>query len=253
MQFRASSAYSILTGSDGLTEKQEIRLAELLSKIKLTEKQAEERDELVKKRDSEPELPEGAKTYIEELVDREVYQYDPPEIDTYETDKGTQVEQEAIDLLNAFWFTNYQKAEVELSSDNYRGHPDIVDEENLLVPDIKASYNKKTFPKTSKAGENLLYIWQIKIYLYMLRKMTGKDWRKGMIVYVLVNTPVDLIKQSDNYTLHMMDELELRLRFTFVDVWLSDKDITFIERRGEMANKYAEKYRNTLKQKNVSS
>lgn len=250
MRFRASSAAAILTGSTGLAPEELDELCFLMQKITLSKTEATRRDTLVKKQDSPDVLMAGGETYIEELIDQEVYKYSPPEIDTYATSKGINEEREGIDLLNTFLFTNYEKSELELVHGDYQGHPDIVDEENLEVLDVKLSYNKKTFPKTPKDGENSTYIWQIKIYLYMLRKKTGLNWRKGRIAYILVNTPMDLIKPNEDISMHIMDDLDMNLRFTFVDVYLSDEDIAFIERRGKAANKYAEKYRNILKQKN---
>jgi len=50
-----------------ITPKQLETLEGLLKKIKLTEKQAELRDKLMLKRDAEPELSKGAKTYVKEL------------------------------------------------------------------------------------------------------------------------------------------------------------------------------------------
>lgn len=250
MRFRASSAAAILTGATGITPEEKEELSGLMQKITLNKTEASRRDTLVKKRDSPDVLMPGGETYVEKLVNQEVYQYSPPEIDTYATSKGTNEEQDGIDLLNVFLFTNYVKSDIELTEGDYQGHPDIVDDENLEVLDIKLSYNKETFPKLPKDGENSTYIWQIKIYLYMLRKKTGLDWRKGKIVYILVNTPLDLIKPNEDLSMHIMDDLDMKLRFTFVDVYLSDEDIAFIERRGKAANEYAVKYRNILKQKN---
>ena len=50
-----------------ISEKQLLTLEGLLSKIKVTDKQAELRDVLLLKRDAKPELSTGAKTYIREL------------------------------------------------------------------------------------------------------------------------------------------------------------------------------------------
>lgn len=249
MRFRASSAAAILTGSDSFSEANEKKLKALLEKIVLTEEEAMLRDELIEHRDYGKMLV-GGETYVKELVDQEVYNYTPVNVDTYATLKGTQCEQDGFDLLNLFLFANFVKSTLELIDEYYTGHPDLVIEELLEVWDIKLPYNKSSFPKTPKDGENTTYIWQIKIYLYMLRKKTGLDWRKGKIVYILVNTPVDLIKTNEDLSLHIMDDLNLNLRFTFVDVYLTDEDIAFIERRGIAANRFADKYRNILKSKN---
>ena len=61
-------------GDDGLTEIQQAQLDELLSKIKLTSAQAIKRDQLQQKA-GEVQLSNGAKTLIEEYVNREFYGY----------------------------------------------------------------------------------------------------------------------------------------------------------------------------------
>ena len=72
LRLRASSCSALFTGRDGLTEKQEETLNILKSKITLTEKQAIQRDDLIEKRDAPVELPEGAKTLIEQSIDEQM-------------------------------------------------------------------------------------------------------------------------------------------------------------------------------------
>ena len=61
-------------GDDGLTDIQQAQLDELLSKIKLTDAQAIRRDHLQQKSNT-VELSKGAKTLIEEYINREFYGY----------------------------------------------------------------------------------------------------------------------------------------------------------------------------------
>ncbi len=61
-------------GDDGLTDIQQAQLDELLSKIKLTDAQAIRRDHLQQKSNT-IELSRGAKTLIEEYINREYYGY----------------------------------------------------------------------------------------------------------------------------------------------------------------------------------
>ena len=75
LKLRASKCSALFTGRDGLTEKQEETLDLLRMKISLTDRQAQQRDELIAKRDAPIELPEGAKTLIEEAIDEPMYQY----------------------------------------------------------------------------------------------------------------------------------------------------------------------------------
>lgn len=236
MKFRASSIGALFTGSDGLTEKQEETLNNLLSKIKLTEKQAETRDELIAKRDAPIELPQGAKSYIESLVEKEVYDYKDI-VSTKEMEKGTLVEDESIYLYNRVFFTDYQKSELSLEMDNVSGHPDITDDANKMVIDIKSSWSKKTFPKLPEHAKNSTYEWQVKTYLMML------GWSKGQIAYCLVSTPESLLNDWDDDTLHYVDHLEDRMRVTIVDVELTEQDKRFMKGRIDAAAKYYDEYK----------
>ena len=247
MKFRSSSVAALLTGTDGLTAVQQRDLDDLLSKIKLTDKQAEKRDELIYKRDKDVELPEGAKTYIEELINQEVYKYKVP-FSSKETEKGITVEDESIEVYNRLMFTNYKKLNesdkyYSLEDEYSTGHPDLVQEDEQLVIDIKSSFTKKTFPKFPEDGKNSTYDWQVKDYL---RKL---GWTKGKIVYVLSNTPESLLNEWDEESLHYMDDIDDRLRVTVIDVELTDADKKFMENRFRAAYKYANEYRNKLNNK----
>jgi len=250
LRLRASTASPVFLGDDGLTSKQAELLAELLSKIKLTEKQAEKRDELIAKRDSPVELSAGAKTLIEEYVDRKVYQYEE-DFSNPKTEKGWAVEAESIDIYNRVFFTNYKKLEegdkfYSLSYGILGGHPDIVDCERRKVTDIKSSWTKKTFPKTKEKAFDTGYQWQVKLYLYMLTKITGEEWRHGEVAHVLTTTPEGIKPEWENDSLHYMDNLSDNLRVTVVPVELTDDDILKIERRMKAAADYANEYYNKL-------
>jgi hypothetical protein len=242
MKFRARSIGNLFTGTDGLTEKQEDTLNNLLSKIKLTEKQAETRDELIAKRDAPIELPQGAKSYVESLVEKEVYDYKDI-ISTKEMEKGTLVEDESIYLYNRVFFTDYQKSELSLQMDNVSGHPDISDESSEMIIDIKSSWSKKTFPKLPEQAKNTLYEWQVKTYLMM------KGWTKGQIAYCLVNTPESLLNDWDDDTLHYVEHLDDRMRVTIVDVELTEADKRFMKGRINAAAKYYDEYKLKLESK----
>lgn len=247
MKFRSSSVAALFTGTDGLTTAQNRTLTELLSKIKLTEKQAETRDELIAKRDAPISLPEGAKTYIKELVDRDVYKY-VSSFSSRETDKGTRVEDESIEIYNRLNFTNYSKL---VEGDEYysledeftTGHPDISHKESKKVIDIKSSFTKKTFPKFPEDGANSTYAWQVKNYLRMI------GWRHGEIAYVLTNTPEELVSDYEEPSLHYADDISDRLRVTVIPVELTDEDIKFMENRLRAAQEFEKEYREKLMNK----
>lgn len=247
LRLRASTASPVFLGEDGLTAKQNELLEELLDKIKLTEKQAEKRDELIAKRDQPVELSAGAKTLIEDYVDRKVYRYED-DFSNPKTQKGWAVEVDSIEVYNDVFGTDYKKLE---EGDQYYsieysiigGHPDIVDCERRKVIDIKSSWTKKTFPKTPEKAYDTGYQWQVKLYLYMLSKITGEDWRHGEVAHVLVSTPETIKPEWENDTLHYVDDfIDNRLCVTVVPVELTDDDILKIEQRVKLANEYAEMY-----------
>jgi hypothetical protein len=256
MKFRASGAAPLFTGTDGLTEAQEIEFLELCDrkvesetnpKKKLTdimEKKLESFFTILENLDKGIiELSQGAKTYIEEQVEKKLYGYDD-HISTREMEKGTLVEDVSIERLNTLVLKSYKKSESKLEKFCFTGHPDIECEKDELIIDIKSPFTKKTFPKNEKQGKNTTYDWQIKLYLYM------KGWRKGKLAYVLTDTPDHLIPDNHDLSLHDMGDLPLELCVTIIDIELLDKEIAHIERRGKAALKYAAEYEQELLNKN---
>lgn len=256
---RSSGCSPLFTGrKGGLTDKQREKLDVLKMKIKLTDKQAEERDELEMKAMLSDDLSEGAKAYIEEMVDEMVYGY-KTSISSREMTKGTNAEDESIDVYNRLFFRSYHKLSefddhYELKHGISIGHPDIVDKDMMKVIDIKSPWSKKTMPKTVKKAEKKVreagYDWQVKHYLYMLTKMTGNMWTDGEVAYVLSNTPEELIPDNESDSLHYMDDLADELRVTIVKVELTDDDISWMDSQLKKAENYAIMYFNYLNNKN---
>lgn len=274
MQFRTHNIAPLFLGTDGLTDKQLERLkelserhanflcetdAKLKAKYKLTpnmEKELEDLLDMKEKYESEDfELPEGARTLIEEYVDTEVYEYRPT-FDSKEVSKGRDVEGDSIDLYNEVYFTNHKKLEegdkyYELAYNSIVGHPDIVCDSTMMVKDAKSSWSKKTFPKTVKKAENSTYTWQVRTYLYMLQGMTGnRDWRFGEVFHALVDTPESLVPDYEDDSLHYASNLQSNIRLTVVPVELTEEHVRHMDRRIKMALKYADKYKQFLLNKN---
>ena len=257
---RASSAAPLFTGEDGLTEKQEQRLQELLDRLelsksdekkKLTDPMKTELAELQKKKTAEPQLSAGAKSLVEQIVKKYVYGYDSVFGGDKKTEKGNLCEDQTRELYNMVHLIDLQKCEETLSWGIYTGHPDSIDEENFKIPDFKSPWSKDSFPVTVEEGKDSTYEWQVKLYLYMKLHMTGDiGWKNGCVFYGLISTPEQLLNEWDDEKLHYVDDLDLSLRYTEVSVVLTDHDIRKIDRRGEMAMKYAEQYYNTLMSKN---
>jgi hypothetical protein len=270
MRFRTYNISPLFLGNDGLTDAQSATLskhmqrhsdymketdAKAKAKLKLTDNMRAEMDQLMDRvRQNELgniELSDGAKTYIHEVVRQEVYGYKSSFSGNRFTEKGLQCEDSAIDLYNQVFFTQHVKSEMELSHGLVMGHPDIVDVVNGKIIDIKTSWNKSTFPLFESDGYNAQYVWQVRTYLYLMRKVTGENrWVNGEIAYMLVDTPEELVPENDCDDLHMVSDLPLNLRYTIVNVELTDQMVEHMDKRLLAAEKYAEQYKNNLINKN---
>ena len=157
------------------------------------------------------ELSVGAKTVITKMAKEAIYGYDEIVTSKY-MDKGIQVEDESIELLNRVLFTNYSKNKERRENDWITGEPDIVT--NIVthnrIYDIKSSWSLTTFPVTSKQGEDKSYEWQCRAYMWLF------DVDQSSLAYCLVPTPEHLIGyESRSY--HDVDHITPELRITLVN------------------------------------
>lgn len=268
IKFRASGAAPLFAGDDGLSESKKVRMKELQDrhqsflieedpkqkkKLELTDNMKKELAELERIHneflDGIVELSTGGKTYVESLVNEIVYKYKKT-FGSKETEKGITVEEEAIEFINLFFMMELLKSDSSLSHGFFKGHPDLEDEVNKIITDIKCSWNKDTFPKLPEHISNSTYEWQLKLYCYMKSKMTGDQWRKARLCYVLMSTPEGLVPEWEGDDLHYVDDLDPALRITYIEFELTDADIAHIERREKAAVKYAKEYYNKLINKN---
>ena len=153
------------------------------------------------------ELSVGAKTVITRMAKEAIYGYDEIVTSKY-MDKGLQVEDESIELLNRVMFTNYSKNKERRENDWITGEPDIVTHDRIY--DIKSSWSLTTFPVTSKQGEDKGYEWQLRAYMWLF------DVDQASLAYCLVPTPEHLIGyESRSY--HEVDHITPELRITLVN------------------------------------
>lgn len=174
-----------------LTAKQKIDLKDLQSRIVLTENQAKERDRLLAKQDSRPELSVGGKTLIQTMFDELVRGIKKKEVKTNQTEKGLMVEDSAINRIAKVngWghFINANKLGIELRDKYGIGHPDAIKTNVRIGFDAKASYSGDTFPLWDEKLNNKIYDWQAKRLAMMAKFDT---W---FIAYSLENTPEHLV------------------------------------------------------------
>lgn len=123
--------------------------------------------------------------------------------------KGNECEDASIEYLNTLYSTNYKKNEDHFGDDYIHGTPDIITEDEIL--DIKSSWGFDTFPLFSSNLPNKDYYAQVQGYMHL----TGK--RKGSIVYVLMDTPNELIaqewKNAGNYSIPVTDEFKAKYKY----------------------------------------
>lgn len=173
-------------------------------------------------------LSVGAKTAIEKMAKEFVYGFDKVITSKY-MDKGIQVEDQSIALLNSVMFTNYQKNTERRENDWITGECDIYTGDSII--DIKSSWSLDTFPALSSQGEDKGYEWQLRAYMWLW------DVDASSIAYCMVSTPDALIGYEDRQ-LHEVEHITPELRVTLVK-YQRDKELEEkIKIRVEAARQY---------------
>lgn len=159
-------------------------------------------------------LSAGAKTAIEKLAKQFVYGYDE-HIRSRPMDKGIQVEDASIELVNSVFFANYKKNTERRSNEWITGECDIFTGDKVI--DVKSSWSLSTFPATQVAGENKTYEWQGRAYMWLW------DVESFEVCYCLVNTPDELIGYEDT-SIHYVDHIAEEMRVTRL-VYQRDREL----------------------------
>lgn len=173
-------------------------------------------------------LSAGAKTACEKIAKQLVYGYDEIVTSKY-MEKGIQVEDQSIALLNSVFFTDYVKNTERKTNDWVTGECDIFAPGKII--DVKSSWSLQTFPVTAASAADKGYEWQGRAYMML--------WDVDLfeVAYCLVNTPDELIGYEDP-SIHVVDHINQELRVTLVrytrDKALEEK----IKSRCEAANQY---------------
>lgn len=189
-KIRCSAIGTLMAGNIGVTEKQLTRMVELKArrlnlKKPLTPNMKKELEELEYKNDN-PQLPQGAKTYIEQWVKEQLYQRQSFKGNKF-TDKGLLVEDESIDFVaDVFNYPMLVKNEKHYANDYITGTPDIVLPEEVI--DVKNSWDFSTFPIFNMSVPDKGYWWQGQGYMHL----TGRTNYK--LIYTLMDTPIHLVE-----------------------------------------------------------
>lgn len=225
-KFRASQLPALMTGTSGLTDKQLEELFTLENKETLTEKQEIRLAELIDKRDN-PVLSETVKTLLKEIWIQEKYNRKQIIVSKY-LEKGTNQEPESISLYRKATQEFCQKNEERFESEFLCGTPDLIIADKVV--DIKTSWNIWTFAKSDQDSAKKDYYYQLLAYMIL----TGKT--KSQLAYCLINNSEYTIYQevqkikfayglSDEKDGQQLDEIEnqINLNNTYDDIPVQER------------------------------
>lgn len=202
---------------------------------------------MTKPRKKSETLSETAKTFLSQWYIEEKYGR-RKEFDNKFLQKGRQVEEESISLLNEFFLKNgreifLKKNMKTFENDFSTGTPDLIFQEEIY--EIKSSWDLFTFPILDTECPDKTYFYQVQGYI----ALTGL--KKACLCYVLTNTPEQLIFEEARHISYKMglggeitDEIEeiVRKNHTFDDIPLEDRIRIFeIPRDDEVINSIYEK------------
>ena len=202
-----------------------------------------------------PPLSKGAQALVKSKVKQHLRQYNM-HFSTSATRKGTEKEQEAIDLLNEYRGKNYQKCTTRIKDIVLSGECDIIDLQcydfktgeycQKIIRDIKCPEKWPNMPATwdevqeyAKKGG---YDWQGVAYMYLY------DADKFRIDCVFMETDIDEIPSWQNHTqFTVMPNVPLKQR---ICTWGFDRDYhkeAFMLDRLQKCNEFAQYYYNRIK------
>lgn len=152
-------------------------------------------------------LADGAMSLVYEM-EKQIMLGWRPNLNTFEIQKGRDVEDQTIALYNQVSGNFYTKNKERKKSDLLTGECDIIEYDEDVILDIKSAYSKDTFPLSIKEGSKKLYEWQLDTYMHLW------DVNNSGLVFGLVDTPEHLIKKSEPDDWHIVGHIEPKLRIT---------------------------------------
>lgn len=152
-------------------------------------------------------LADGAMSLVYEM-EKQIMLGWRPNLNTFEIQKGRDVEDQTIALYNQVSGNFYTKNKERKNSDLFTGECDIIEYDEDVILDIKSSYSKDTFPLSIKEGSKKLYEWQLDTYMHLW------DVNNSGLVFGLVDTPEHLIKKSEPDDWHIVGHIDPKLRIT---------------------------------------
>lgn len=191
-KIRCSAIYDICLGNIGLTEKQDLRLKELLPRAQgegkpLTANMVAELNILIQKRDN-PELPETAKTYCKKWLKEYLY-HRRRDIKSKYITKGNMSEEDGFTLMCLELNLGMVYKNTQYHSNEYMQGTDDLFVSNVVY-DNKCSWDLDTFPMFEVDIPNERYEWQLNGYAEL------RGVNDAVLAYTLIDAPLEIIERE---------------------------------------------------------
>ena len=177
------------------------------------------------------ELSKTTLSYVDQWIKEQIYGVNKDFSSKY-TDKGNRMEDAAIDYVEEH--LNYDfliKNEEYFEDDYFKGTPDLILKDEII--DIKNSWDCFTFPLLAKELPNKDYYYQLQVYMHL----TGK--RKAKVIYVLMDTPEDLLGYYNSAVSYQ--NVDSKYRIKAFEVEYSQEVIEAIKTRVNEIREYINK------------
>lgn len=171
-------------------------------------------------------------SYLEDWLKEQIYNR-RKKVESKYMDKGIIMESEAIEFVSVYFpdLPLLIKNEKNFESDFMTGTPDLILQDEII--DIKCSWDAFTFPLfETQLDKN--YYWQLQGYM----ALAGHS--KGRVIYVLMDTPMDIIEKEIRFNpdneaeilaYHNYSDIPDKYRIKCFDVVRNDQDIEAIKQR----------------------
>lgn len=210
---RSSSSGKISMKSDGLTVLQKEKVKTLSEKDKVTDKQQEELNRLIYKRDN-PVLHKTTQNHLIEVFSDKQYNR-REEIKSKFLDKGNDREEDSLTLLSRVTKKLYVKNSIRLENEYMSGETDAFEGEEIKkateTVDTKTSWSLITFLKAKHSAIDHDYKWQGISYMWL----TGA--KKHTIAYCLVNATEKAISDEKRQLSYRYNEIDVETNEEYVE------------------------------------
>jgi hypothetical protein len=188
-------------------------------------------------------LSETAKSEMIKIAKEDFYGYSSQITNKY-VEKGIEVEDKSIELLNTVKLANYKKNTERLTNEFLTGEADINDEKNDEIIDIKSSWSLETFPALPSDINIKDYEMQLRGYMMLYNRS------KASVCYCMVSTPEGLT-MYENKLLHEVEYIDPFARVTMLSIERDLEIEKVIEARCKAAIEFYYDYIRELANKNV--